>query len=276
MEIIAHRGASFLAPENTLAGIRLAWGQHADAVEVDLRLTKDGHVVAVHDRTARRTAGKPWIVANHSLRQLRTLDAGRWKGTAWAGERIPALEEILASVPEGKRLFMEIKCGRKIVPALARALAAANKPPQQLPVISFNFAALVGLKAKLPAVPAYWVRTWPRLDRKASQRLRRLEAWIEKCCRVGLEGLDLGQPKTLEAKMVERIHGRGLKVYAWTVNGPEDARRLAAMAVDGITTDRPGWLREELESPTPAEPPTPVAWRRAGPTASERRGSGVL
>ncbi len=247
MEIIAHRGASSLAPENTLGAVRLAWNQQAEAVEVDLRLTKDGHIVAVHDRTARRTTGKPWIVANHSLRQLRTLDAGRWKGTAWAGERIPTLEEILASVPEGRRLFLEIKCGRKIVPALASALAAASTPPEQLPVISFNFAALVCLKARMPAIPAYWVRSWPRLDRRPSQRLRKVEVWIEKCCRAGLEGLDLGRPRELETKMVQRIHRRGLKVYAWTVNGPEDAKRLAAMGVDGITTDRPGWLRGELE-----------------------------
>ncbi len=247
MEIIAHRGASFLAPENTLAALRLAWSQQADAVEVDLRMTKDRHLVAMHDRTARRTTGKRWTIASRRLRQLKTLDAGRWKGMAWAGERIPTLEEILASVPEGRRLFLEIKGGRKMVPALAGALAAAGRPPPQLPVISFNFAALLRWKARMPAIPAYWVRSWPRLDRTSGQRLRRLQTWIEKCCRAGLDGLDLGQPKTLEARMVERIHGRGLNVCVWTVNDPEDARRLAAAGVDGITTDRPGWLRGELE-----------------------------
>ncbi len=256
MEIIAHRGASALAPENTLAAIRLAWSQDADAVEVDLRLTRDGHIVAVHDRTVRRTTGKSWIVAKRKLAQLKTLDAGRWKGIAWVSERIPTLADVLATAPEDKRLFLEIKCGRKIVPALASALAAAGRPPEQIPVISFNFAALVRLKAKMPEVPAYWVRAWPRLDRKPGQRLRRLETWLEKCCRAGLEGLDLGQPKRLDGKMVERIHRRGLKVYVWTVNRPEDARELAAMGVDGITTDHPGWLRGQLGLPAAAQPPS--------------------
>ncbi len=113
MKIIAHRGASFDAPENTLAAIRLAWQQQADAVEIDVHLSRDRHLVAIHDFNTRKTTGRNRPVARQTLAQLRTLDAGQWKHPRWRGEKIPTLEEVLATVPPGKRLFIEIKARRR-------------------------------------------------------------------------------------------------------------------------------------------------------------------
>ena len=117
IKIIAHRGASHLAPENTLASVELAWRLGADAVEVDVRLTRDGRIVAIHDPTTDRTAGIHLEVAATHSSHLRRLDVGRYKHPRFAGERIPYLEEVLQTVPPGRQLFVEIKCGPQILPA---------------------------------------------------------------------------------------------------------------------------------------------------------------
>ena len=107
VEIIAHRGASHAAPENTLAAARLAWSENADAMEADFRLTADGQIVALHDETTRRVAGTAHVVAETSLAELQQLDVGRWKDPQFAGESPPTLGQLLETVPEGKRFLAE-------------------------------------------------------------------------------------------------------------------------------------------------------------------------
>ena len=104
VEIVAHRGASADAPENTLAAIQLAWQQGADAAEIDVRLTVDGQLVAIHDETTLRTGSTDWKVKDHTLAELKTLDVGLWKSQQFVGEQIPTLAEVLDIVPPGKRL----------------------------------------------------------------------------------------------------------------------------------------------------------------------------
>src|SRR3954466_7120047 len=115
MQIIAHRGASHDAPENTLAAARLAWAQHADALEVDVHLTRDGRLAVIHDPDTRRTADVARAVAESTLAELPQLDVGTWKDRRFAAERIPALEDVFAVVPDGKRVFVEIKGGPEVV-----------------------------------------------------------------------------------------------------------------------------------------------------------------
>lgn len=119
-EIVAHRGASFDAPENTLSAFRLAWKLNADVIEGDFYLTKDEQIVCIHDKTTKRVAPKQTslTIARSTLAELRALDVGSWKHPRFANERIPLLEEVLATVPEGKRIFVEIKCGPEIIPHL--------------------------------------------------------------------------------------------------------------------------------------------------------------
>src|SRR5690554_3096282 len=99
-ELIAHRGASWLAPENTLASVVLAWEMDADAVEIDIYLTSDNQIVLFHDATTKRTAGRDGLVEEQTLEQLRELDVGSWKGPQWEGEKIATLDQALATVPE--------------------------------------------------------------------------------------------------------------------------------------------------------------------------------
>lgn len=242
VEIVAHRGASHNAPENTLAALKLAWEQKADASEFDVHLSKDGRIVVIHDADTKRTAGVDKKVVVQTLDELRTLDVGKWKGAKFAGEKIPTLEEMLAAVPAGKTVFVEVKCGPDIVPELDRVLKASALKPEQTPVISFNASVIAAVKKARPDLPAYWI---VNLNRKG-QKPPTAEEVIAKAKEIRADGLDLSATAVLDADWSRKIKAAGLKLYVWTVNDAATARRMAGIGVDGITTDRPGWLRERL------------------------------
>src|SRR5262245_12146520 len=105
--IVAHRGSSHDAPENTLAAFRRAWELGVECVELDVHVTSDGQAVVIHDESTKRTAGRDRPVAAQTLAEIKQLDAGRWKGPAHAGERIPTLGEVLTTMPSGRTLFVE-------------------------------------------------------------------------------------------------------------------------------------------------------------------------
>ena len=165
VEIIAHRGASYDAPENTLESVRLGWEQKADAVEVDVFLSKDGEVVLHHDATTKKIAGVDRKVADQTFAELRQLDVGVWKGPRWKGVRIPKLDTVLATIPDGKRMFVEVKCGPEIIPALGRSFRKSGKSPNQLVVISFNYEVVKQAKAKFPQIKCFYLSSFMKLDR---------------------------------------------------------------------------------------------------------------
>ena len=243
MQIIAHRGASHDAPENTLAAVRLAWAQHADALEIDVHLTRDHRLAVIHDPDTRRTAGTARIVADSTLAELQRLDAGRWKDRRFAGEKIPALEEVLALVPPGRHVFIELKGGPEIVPALARCLADSACDRARVAVIGFDFRTVLAAKRVLLMWPVCWLQ-----EHDPQAPSTELERLIEHCRVFGLDGLDLEAAWPIDADVVRRVHRAGLKLFVWTVDDPAVARKLAQAGVDGIATNRPGWLRAQLEA----------------------------
>jgi glycerophosphoryl diester phosphodiesterase len=245
VEIIAHRGASHDAPENTLAAFNLAWKQKADAVELDIWLTKDGKIVCLHDGNTKRIAGRDNKVADQTLAELHVLDAGKWKSRQWIGERIPTLYEALATMPDGKRLFIEIKCGPEVLPELERVINASGKKPQQLAIIAFSFTVASLAKAKLPEIEVSWLYNWKK-DKDSGDKLTG-DQLILKAREAKLDGLDVQFKGPIDAAFVTKVKGAGLKLYVWTVDKPAAAKQLMAADVDGITTNRPEWLRKRLE-----------------------------
>lgn len=247
---IAHRGASDDAPENTLAAVRLAWEQGADAVEVDVHLSADDEIIVIHDDTTTRTAGCDRPVCSQTLAELKALDAGRWKGECWADETIPTLAEVLEVLPDDKRLFIEIKYGPRIVPRLAAVLRQSGRRPEQIAVIDFSLLTLRVAKRLLDPVSLEWVQE-PRAE-SADEPSWRLNA--ERCVQIaqqaGLTGLDLAATHAINKEFVEFVHRRGLTLGVWTVDDVALARHLIAAGVDGITTNRPGWLRRKVSQST--------------------------
>jgi glycerophosphoryl diester phosphodiesterase len=245
VEIIGHRGASHDAPENTLASIHLAWKQNADASETDVHLTKDGQIVVIHDFNTRRLGGRNRKVADQTLAELKQLDIGRWKGEQWAGERIPTLAEYLAAIPEGKRLFIEIKCGPEIVPRLVEVIRTARKRPEQTCLIGFSYEVMQAAKRELPQLKCYWIVELKR-DRETDRWTPQLATLIRKAKDAGLDGIDFGDSPALDREFVSKLKQSGLGVYTWTVDSVQEAKRLEQAGVDGITTNKPGYLKESL------------------------------
>ena len=245
VEIIAHRGASFDAPENTLPAVRLAWEQDADAVEVDVFLSSDGRVVVSHDDNTKRVAGVNRKIGEQTLAELQALDAGAWKDARWAGTRIPTLEQVLRTVPEGKRLVVEIKDGPQILPELERVLAASGKRSQTL-LIGFSYELISAAKRRLPDLECYWLYGFSVSDR-ARDGAAPWPLLIEKARAAGLEGLDVNYKGPLTKAAVDPIRAAGMKLYVYTLDDAEAARRMDEIGVAGVTTNRPQFLRRALE-----------------------------
>jgi glycerophosphoryl diester phosphodiesterase len=242
-EIIAHRGASHDAPENTLAAIQLAWKQKADAVEIDVQLSQDGHLVVIHDSDTGKTGRVRKPVADQTLVELRRLDVGSWRGEQWAGERIPTLREALAAVPPGKRIYVELKCGPESLPAFALDVRASGLKSNQVVPIGFSLPTMRAVKLALPELEAGWVVSFRRTLHGWSPKVERL---LEQALAANLDALDVDQRGPANAKFARAVHDARLKLYTWTVDSPAKAKQLAAAGLDGLTTNRPSWLRERL------------------------------
>jgi glycerophosphoryl diester phosphodiesterase len=244
VEIIAHRGASYDAPENTLAAMKLAWEQNADAIELDLWLSKDRKLVIIHDSNTRRVGGDTNHVARQTWAELQRVDVGAWKNPRFKGERIPTLESILATIPSGKRAVLEIKCGPEILPEMARVIAKSGRRPQELAIISFQFETLRASKKEFPQIEHYFLHSYKKDERTGE--FPKLGDLIRRSKSAQFDGLDLHFDWPVDKAFVAEVKGAGLKLVMWTVNDAAVARRLTDAGVDGITTDRPARLREAL------------------------------
>ncbi|MBI5799473.1 MAG: glycerophosphodiester phosphodiesterase [Verrucomicrobia bacterium] len=245
VDIIAHRGASHDAPENTLASFKLGWQQHADACELDIWLSKDGKLIVSHDADTKRITGIAKKIPESTLAELRSLDAGSWKDPKWMGEKLPTLDEVLALIPDGKRLVIEIKCGVEVLPELERVLKASGKPASQLVIISFHYDVCAQSKKLFPKIPVLFLSSFKQ-DKATGAWTPTPASLIGKAKAAGLEGINLAFKGPLDAAFVKQTHAAGLKFYVWTVDDAAVAKKLLAAGVDGLTTNRPEWLREQL------------------------------
>jgi len=243
LEIVAHRGASADAPENTLAAIQLAWQQNADAAEIDVLLTSDGHLVAIHDETTLRTAGVDWTVAKRSLAELKTLDVGSWKASTFVGERIPTLAEVLDIVPPRKRLFIEVKCGAEAIPELQHVLAASRTSREQTVLISLDFDTIVAVKRAICDRVAFWVTEQFAHEINGEVTLSPpTRELVAQAIAAGLDGLDINDLPERPKGDIELIRQAGLQSCVWTVNSIDRATWLRDEGMQSITTDVPGKL----------------------------------
>jgi len=243
--IIAHRGESYDAPENTLAAVNLAWERNADAVEVDVHLTKEGEIVVIHDDNTLRTAHKYGKIANQTLEELRRLDVGTYKGKRWAKEKIPMLGEVLDTVPAGKRLFIEIKSDIRILEELKHVLENSSISPEQVVLIGMDLTTMGTIKKGLSRYQVCWVCAM-KDGKDMHTEGNPGEGLIVRARQAGLDGLDIEASKEVDEDFIARVKSAGMKLYVWTVNEPGEARRLFEEGVDGIATNRAQWLKTRL------------------------------
>lgn len=237
--VVAHRGASAYAPENTLASYREALARGAVAAETDVHLSLDRHVVVMHDPTPARTTGAPGAIAELPWDALRGLDAGAWFDGAFAGEPVPELGELLDLTRGRLVLCIEIKAGDGIVEAVRERVDARGMRGDVV-VFSFDAAAVTGAKAAMPDVPAVW------LARRPGQGAPYAPAVVDEARALGVDAVGFDH-RALSAEVVAAAHAAGLPVFTWTVNAEADARRVATMGVDVLIGDAPdrvaGWVR---------------------------------
>ncbi|MBI4083169.1 MAG: glycerophosphodiester phosphodiesterase [Candidatus Lambdaproteobacteria bacterium] len=228
--VLAHRGNSGEAPENTLAAFRPVAATGADGVEFDVQASADGVPVVIHDLTLRRTAGDARRLADLTLAELQALDAGSWFGPAFRGERIPTLAQVLELFrPTNLVLHIELKTLEGPFQALVERVAAQVRERglvARTVFSSFNHHTLLEVARYLPEVP-----------RAALLSDDLIEPWAYARAH-GFAALHVGSWLCRE-ELVRGSHAAGLPVRVYTVDDPAEARRLMAMGVDGLFTNHP-------------------------------------
>ncbi|MCU0643998.1 MAG: glycerophosphodiester phosphodiesterase [bacterium] len=242
---IAHRGESYDAPENTLAAINLAWQRNADAVEIDVFLSKDMKIVAIHDSNTLRLAGIDKNVEDQTLAELKKLNIGKHKGDQWANERIPTLEEVFATVPKNKLLVIEIKCGSEILPILKQEIHQSGLEWQQIKLIGFDLDLMKAARAIFPALQIFWIKSIDHFKHLSSWQLE-LGKLIDTTRQANLDGLCFSSGKFIDKNFVDKIKEAKLACHIWTVDHVADARQFIDAGVDGIISNRPHWLKSQL------------------------------
>jgi glycerophosphoryl diester phosphodiesterase len=228
--VIAHRGASVAEPENTLRAFDLALRQGAQMIELDLQMTRDGHVIVLHDDTLARTTNMRGVVAEMNLDEVRQADAGK-------GERVPTLKETLELVRGRARLYLEIKDARAGAETL-RIVRSLNCLDEVL-LASFDTLLMqrlgdevhdveLGVIVGLPSLNAdllRWRETFPWLALRAIN-FQVLSVQYELCF----------------GFVVEKMKGKGKTLYVWTVDDERGFESMLARGVDGIVTNMPDKL----------------------------------
>jgi glycerophosphoryl diester phosphodiesterase len=241
---IAHMGASAEAPPNTLAAFRLAREHGADVIELDVTTTLDGVVVVSHDLTVDRCTDGHGAIAEMTLAQIKSLDAGIRFGERFRGEKIPTLEETIDWATNSRmRLCIEVK-GDTLASYLRTARATVELLRRRnwlrwATLTSFNGACISAMKVLEPRLSwAYDPEQRPDY-----------EPW-EVCAEALGHSANflLYRHDLLTEEILVEAHHHGFAVWTWTVNEPEEMARLAQLGVDGIMTDRPGLLASLLRA----------------------------
>ncbi len=236
--LVAHRGAPTVAPEHTIPAYEAAIAAGADALELDVHLSADDQLVVIHDPRLERTTDGRGAVREYTTQALKRLDAGRWFGRRFRGQRIQTLTEVLERFRERVRFGVELKGGSDFYPGIEERILTVLQlygVTDRTLVASFDHHALAKCRDLDPDV---------RLGALVVGRLLRPGALAPPGV---LNAVCLQADLTTERE-VAAARAAGLDCYVWVVNDPAAARRFAAWGVAGIVTDRPDLLRPALEA----------------------------
>ncbi|MEW6227216.1 MAG: glycerophosphodiester phosphodiesterase [Bacillota bacterium] len=228
--ILGHRGASDVAPENTLAAFQAGLDVGVDGFELDVQLSSDGELVVIHDERAdRTTSGKGWV-KDMTLAELKKLDAGSWFNPKFAGERIPTLGEVLELVADRCALInVEIKSGVVLYPGIEAKIISLLK----------KFHAID--KTVLSSFNHFSLRTAKVIDPAVKTGVLYMEGLVDPWVYAKQVPADALHPAfyAVVPEIVKGAHAGGLTVNTWTVDKPDDMRRMIACGVDAVITNCP-------------------------------------
>ena len=247
VDVVAHRGSSGAAPENTLAAVRLALRQKSDVMENDIQRSADGELVIMHDTTLARTtdveqvfpARAPWNVRDFTLAEIKQLDAGSWFAPEFAGERVPTLREWVEAVGGRAGMLLEPKAP-ELYPGIETEL---DKELRSLP--AFN-AALRADRVQVQSFNHAWLRSYADLapdvpvgllygTRPTAADIASAATWAD-AVNPALGAID--------ETTVDAVHDAGMTIDVWTVNAGQDMRRAIRWDVDGVITNYPQVLHD--------------------------------
>jgi glycerophosphoryl diester phosphodiesterase len=233
--VIAHRGASSYAPENTLAAFDLALEMGVRHIELDVDLTSDGHIVVIHDHTVDRTTNGSGPVTSHALEALRGFDAGSWFGAQFAGERIPTFDGVLARYKGRIHIHTEIKGHSPSLSQRTADLIRKHGMEGEVTITSFQDVRLEEMRAYAPEFPRGW------LVREVT------DAIIAKAHGMGLTQL-CPRASAVTPELIRRLHAEGFVVRAWDVKTEELMQQVVEAGADGMTVNFPDKLIAYLKS----------------------------
>jgi len=234
--IIAHRGASARAPENTLVAFRKAIQLGVEVAELDVHLSADGDLIVIHDDTLDRTTDGQGRVSDLDTAEIQAVDAGRWKDVKYLGERVPTLPEVLEAVGQDLILCIELKGGEGLPEAVVSVVRDASLERRVL-FFSFDSAHVRALKALEPEIPVVWL-----VGRESAEEEGYSVDLPEQAAAMGADVLGLSM-RIVDAAIVIASHAAGLPVFAFTANRPDHINQLVEAGVDGVITDRPDFAQ---------------------------------
>ena len=248
--ITGHRGASSVAPENTLAAFHKAWEVGCDAIEGDFRLTSDGKIVCIHDSNTQRTTGINKDVSKTSLRSLQALDFGAWKDVHYAGETCPTLGQVILTVPRHGQLFVELKTGPEIVEPLAECLQKSSLPTSQITLITFNKDTAKKCRMTFPNIRIHWLTYFQSCENETDTWLPSAEQIASTLEQIGANGVGLQAHRDAVTKsFLSQLRNEGVtEFHVWTVDDPDDAIFFIREGAFAITTNTPTQLRRHIQS----------------------------
>lgn len=232
--IIAHRGSSSESPENTLSAFRLAIAQGADGIEGDFHLTKDKHIVCIHDSNTARVAKTKLIIKNSTLAELKKLDVGCWFNSTFKDEKIPTLNEILAILPKEKKLFLEIKSDPEIIPYLLKVINNSSVNLSQLVIISFNSQNVKYIKQQMPELKTILLLSLKTLNGIKSFSPHRL---LKQLANINADGISTSVSNFVNQRYIYQFTSRGYEYHLWTIDNRRIAEQFMKIGVHSITTN---------------------------------------
>ena len=216
------------------------FNQHADGVEVDIRLTADKEIICHHDKNALRTTGTDRLIREMTLDEVSLLECGSWFGEAWRGEKVPELTKILSILPKGKEIFIEVKTNEVIVPYLIEDIYHQNIDIDKITIISFFPEVIRSVKKHNPKLKCNLLIAF---DYKRIEVNEILDSVLS----IDANGVGAQNHDRLNEELIGSLKEIGKSTHVWTVDSNKEAERYLKLGINSITTNKPLFLRKHLK-----------------------------